>query len=114
MMELKKLSDLELNLLVAAYAIPKEKVIPHPRNERSAAIEYKYMPGLYTVFMPVQRPEDSFHLIKQKRIAIIPQGKTRWMAYHENGMSITDGKPLRAAMIVYIMLMQSTQGDNHG
>lgn len=61
-MELKKLSDLELNLLVAAYAIPKEKVIPHPRNERAAAIEYKYMPGLYTVFMPVQRPEDSFHL----------------------------------------------------
>lgn len=112
MMELKKLSDLELNLLVAAYAIPKEKVIPHPRNERAAAIEYKYMPGHYTVFMPVQRPEDSFHLIKQKRIAIIPQGKTRWMAYHENGMSITDGKPLRAAMIVYIMLMQSTQGDN--
>lgn len=31
-MDYKKLSDMELNLLVTAYALPKETVIPHPRN----------------------------------------------------------------------------------
>ncbi|WP_082154814.1 phage protein NinX family protein [Yersinia massiliensis] len=112
MMDYKKLSDMELNLLVTAYEFPKETVIPHPRNETAAAIEFKNMPYKYSSHMPVQRPEESFHLINRYRIAIIPHGKTQWMAYHENGMSITDRKPLRAAMIIYLMLMEGNH-DGH-
>jgi len=29
------------------------------------------------------------------------------MAYHESGMSYTDRKPLRAAMIVFLMMKES-------
>lgn len=56
-MDYKKLSDMELNLLVTAYALTKETVIPHPRNETAAAIEFKNMPYKYSCHMPVQRPE---------------------------------------------------------
>ncbi len=101
-MDYKKLSDMELNLLVMAYALPKKEVFPHPRNERAAA--YEFYQGHFVCMMPVQRVEDSYHLIQKHRIAVIPHGKTQWMAYHESGVSVTDRKPIRAAMIVYLML----------
>ena len=103
-MNYKKLSDMELNLLVASYACKGYQVSPGVRNEKSATITDRW--GNDFVFLAVNRPEDSFHLIQKHRIAIIPHGKTRWMAYHDDGASFIDSKPLRAAMIVYLMLME--------
>ena len=106
-MNYKKLSDQELNMLVAAYWCEKCEVYPHPRNFKAAATLSRF--GHERPFMAVNRPEDSYYIILANRIALIPHGKTRWMAYHENGMSVTDGKPLRAAMIIYLMLCEEAE-----
>lgn len=103
-MDYSKLSDQEINILTMAYAMPKTEIFPHPHNHTAAA--YEYWPGEFRCLMPVQRAEDGYDIARKNRIAIIPHGKTRWMAYHENGMSYTDRKPLRAAMIVYLMMQE--------
>ncbi len=105
-MNYKKMSDQELNLLVAANWCKKYEVYPHPRNIKAAAIS-RY--GHEYAFMAVNRAEEGFVIMQANRIALIPHGKTRWMAYHENGMSVTDAKPIRAAMIVYLMLCEEAE-----
>lgn len=109
-MDYAKLSDMEINLLVASYTHPKKEIYPHPRNSNAAAIELPFRQ--LKCFMPVQRSEDGYDIARINRIAIVPQGKTRWMAYHECGASHTDRKPLRAAMIVFLKLMESKEENN--
>ncbi len=105
-MDYKKLSDQELNMLVAAHACKGHSITPSVTNSKAAVITGRW--GRGSVFMPVNRPEDSFHLIAKERIAVIPHGKTQWMAYHDSGFSVTDRKPLKAAMIVYLMLKEDS------
>lgn len=105
-MNYKAMGDQELNVLVAAYWCEKCEVYPHPRNFKAAAVSRF---GHESAFMAVNRAEDSFTIIQTNRIALIPHGKNRWMAYHENGMSVKDGKPLRAAMIIYLMLCEQAE-----
>ena len=101
-MDYKKLSDQELNMLVAAHACKGYSITPSTYNSKAAAITDRW--GNDFAFLAVNRPEDSFHLITKERIAVISHGKTQWMAYHESGISVTDRKPLKAAMIIYLML----------
>jgi hypothetical protein len=109
-MDYKKLSDQELNMLVAAYACKGHSITPSVYNSKAAAIAGRW--GHESVFMAVNRPEDSFHLITKERIAVIPHGKTQWMAYHESGISVTDRNPLKAAMIIYLMIKEELH-DGH-
>lgn len=90
-------------MLASAYWQPKYEVTPSVHNSKAACIT-KF--GHDYVFLPANRPEDGYYIIWKHRIALIPHGKTRWMAYHENGMNFTDRKPLRAAMIVYLMMQE--------
>lgn len=111
-----KLTDGEISVLVCKALHPGRDVRPHSTNPKGAEyIRYygnklKYELG----FFPVSRVEDGFPIITRNRIAIAPAGKTTWQASHESGLKASHKNPLRAAMIVYLMLQDSIQNKSEG
>lgn len=100
-----KMTDGEISVLVCKLENPKYEAVVHPLNPKAAqytrcfgSISHKY------TFAPCSRSEDGFQTIVRNRIAIAPASKTTWEARHEGGAAARHKNPLRAAMIVYLMV----------
>ncbi|WP_210496283.1 phage protein NinX family protein [Pantoea ananatis] len=100
-----KLTDGEISVMVCRLENPKYEAQAHPHNPKGAQyvrsfgrISHKYS------FFPVSRAEDGFQIAVRNRIAIVPASKTTWEASHESGAKARHKNPLRAAMIVYLMV----------
>lgn len=105
MLSYKKMTDGEVSVLVCRLENPKYEAQVHPHNPKAAQytrsfgkISHKY------TFAPCTRAEDGFQIAKRNRIAIAPASKTSWEASHESGAKARHKNPLRAAMIVYLMV----------
>lgn len=106
-----KMTDGEISVLVCRLEKPKYKAQVHPVNPKAAqytrsfgSISHKY------TFAPCLRSEDGFQIAVRNRIAIAPATKTTWQASHESGASARHKNPLRAAMIVYLMINNGEEG----
>lgn len=100
-----KLTDGEISVLVCRLENPKYEAVVHPHNPKGA--QYKRCFGKVSHefgFFPVSEAEDGFQIAIRNRIAIAPASKTTWEARHESGAAARHKNPLRAAMIVYLMV----------
>lgn len=105
MFNYKKMTGGEISVLVCRLENPKYEAQVDPLNPKAAqytqsfgSIGHKY------TFAPCTRAEDGFQIAVLNRIAIAPASKTTWEASHESGTKARHKNPLRAAMIVYLMV----------
>ena len=116
-----KMSDFEINKLVAtALGIDNHFFISEsedsfdaeiPPNQRGpiwstgAYMVLEFKPSNGNCFNPCNNPADAWPIIVENRIRINPILYTKWMAedYLED-VSSCDENPLRAAMIVFLMM----------
>jgi len=110
-MNYSKLTDGEISVLVGRLENPKREVVPHEINPKGAIIirEFGGVRHKYG-FFPLNLAEDGFQIITMSRIALAPSGKTSWRATHESGATASHRNPLRAAMIVYLMINEGRMG----
>lgn len=104
-MNYSEMSDGEISVLVGRLQKPKYEVVVNPHNPKGA--QYIRMLGKYRHtfgFLPLVKAEDGFPILIKNRIAIAPASKTIWEASHESGLRARHKNPLRAAMIVYLMM----------
>lgn len=112
-MDYSKLSDQEINLLVAKYL--GRKTEPTLR-ENSQAVYERLEGGWGLMHDYCNSPVDAWPIITENRIGIIPAPDAgKWKSAHrEVGEDDTphhftqSDKPLRAAMIVFLMMQEST------
>lgn len=101
-----KMTDGEISVLVCRLEYPKCEAVAHPLNPKGAQYTQRFgsISHKFT-FAPCSRSEDGFQIAVRNRIAIAPASKTTWEARHESGAAARHKNPLRAAMIVYLMVM---------
>ena len=89
-----KMSDFEINCEVAK-----------ANNWSSKSFVHEIHSGKWN---PCQNPADAWPIIVEERIRLNPILYTKWIAedYLED-FSFTDTNPLRAAMIVFLMMQES-------
>lgn len=112
-MDYSKMSDAEINMAVAAIVFPEREVIESKSRPPSACV-IGHLPSKWVDYC--NNPADAWPLIEASFISIqFYQGN--WMASvnpsQETGFraacSIEMKKPLRAAMIVFLMMQESDQ-----
>lgn len=102
-----KLTDGEISVLVGRLEKPTYEVSLNPYNPKGARYIRTFGTGSHEIgFFPVTRAECGFPIIARNRIALRPASKTTWEASHESGASARHKNPLRAAMIVYLMICE--------
>lgn len=113
MLNYKKMTDGEISVLVCKLENPKYDAEVHPHNPKGAqytrnfgSISHKYG------FFPCSRSEEGFRIAVRNRIAMTPASKTTWEARHESGATARHKNPLRAAMIVYLMVKGFEESKN--
>lgn len=105
MLNYKKMTDGEISVLVCRLEYPKYEALVHPLNSKAAQYTRSFGSiGHKFTFAPCTRAEDGFQIAVRNRIAIAPASKTTWEASHESGAKARHKNPLRAAMIVYLMV----------
>lgn len=99
-MDYRKLSDGEINRHVAiALGVKPRKTICFIRYKDSEDIWPEYC----------NNPVDAWPIITSNRIGIVPGTATdKWAAHHGDWeIAIADVNPLRAAMIVFLMMQEA-------
>lgn len=110
-MNYSKMTDGEISVLVGKLENPKDEVVPNRFNPKGATIIKRFGKVAHEFgFFPTHRSEDGFSIITRNRIALTPSGKTSWKASHESGFTASHRNPLRAAMIVYLMISEGRAG----
>lgn len=110
-MNYSKLTDGEISVLVGRIENPKHKVELGEINPKSATIFRGFGRVIHRFsFCPCNRSEDGFRIAIRERISLTPHGKTSWRASHESGVSASNRNPLRAAMIVFLMMKEAEGG----
>lgn len=125
MTDYSKMSDFEINKAVAiSVGFPcyyGDGSYTNNHGLRGAIVKGKNDNGLFMVgeFNPCNNPADAWTIIEQNKITIMFEDD-QWTAF--GGMSIHhsreadwdfceyDKKPLRAAMIVFLMMQEKTNG----
>lgn len=117
MTDYSKMSDFEINKAVVI-ALGAKQVDFYENGDR-CAIYYELGGEALTVrrgqallneqFNPCNNPADAWPIITSNRIGIVPgTANDKWAAHHGNwDIAIADVKPLRAAMIVFLMMKEA-------
>ncbi len=119
MMDYSQLSDFEINLKVAHIVLGKNNYDwdPEKKGVYLAGIDGgEFLPCGY--FDPCNMAADAYPIIVENRIGIIPAPENGlWKAAHRKvGSDSTpyhmtqDENPLRAAMIVFLMMQENQNG----
>lgn len=118
-MDYSKLSDLEIDKAVADalgidYDIAVMFVCPVDKINGNHVEEYvrKKITSNerhWKRFSPTRIPNDAWLIITSNRIGIVPGTATdKWAAHHGGwDIAIADVNPLRAAMVVFLMMQES-------
>ncbi|HHL6261746.1 TPA: phage protein NinX family protein [Klebsiella pneumoniae] len=111
MMDYSKLSDKEINKQVS-FALGCKEVMPDIFMDDNRRYEFdkpKKRSGNQFYFDPCNNPADAWPIITSSRIGIVPGTATdKWAAHHGDwDIAIADVNPLRAAMIIFLMMQDS-------
>jgi hypothetical protein len=119
MKDYSAMSDIEINKSVAISSGKNVKLIKLDSDDQECAV---IVGEKFTVekkeFDPCNNPSDAWPIITENRITLVApmsyDSTQDWMAYpaHDSDLSPTDEKPLRAAMIAFLMLKDAEKG--HG
>ena len=110
-----KMSDFEVNKAVIAFscAYADVDIVQHPHHADGVSVGlYRAYGDYYEWFDPCNNPSDAWPIMKESLIGVTPDedGVTMhfygdWTARaHCKNLQFTDKNPLRAAMIVYLMM----------
>lgn len=105
-MDYSKLSDFEINLRVAEIVVDYDCISRLPYTDMAV----HWGDGAnWHVFNPCNNPADAWPIITSNRIGIVPGTATdKWAAHHGDwDIAIADVNPLRAAMIIFLMMQDS-------
>ena len=110
-MDYSKLSDKEINKLVA-FALGCKEIVPDIFMSEDRRFEFdkpKNKSGNKFYFDPCNNIADAWPIILSNRIAFVPNSNAdKWAANHGDWDIFTaDNNPLRAAMIVFLMMQES-------
>lgn len=103
MMDYSKLSDFEINLRVAEIVVDYDCISRLPYTDMAV----HWGDGAnWHVFNPCNNPADAWTIITSNRIGIVSGTATdKWAAHHGDwDIAIADVNPLRAAMIIFLMM----------
>lgn len=108
MTDYSKMSDFEINKAVASFIYSKSQT-KTPYNHRPD-VQVFHLNGTNEFFDYCNNPADAWPIIVENRIRINPILYTKWMAedYLED-VSSCDENPLRAAMIVFLMMQEKKE-----
>jgi len=117
-MDYSKMSDFDINKEVAEIAISGDWFL-EPTDESPSWFFNHGVEGKNTVKLPdyCNNPADAWPIIKEFGIGIIPYKKGQseaWRVSHGliNGTT-KDANPLRAAMIVFLQMQESTNAQDN-
>ena len=116
MTDYSKMSDFDVTCMVAKFIHPDAELLDVNRGKTESSITLKFGPHGYMGFDPCNNPSDAWPIIASSRISIEFDGdgstepqsvwcnvtnfqRTCGIKYQKN--------PLRAAMIVYLMMKES-------
>lgn len=113
-MDYSKLSDKEINKLVA-FALGCKEVVPDIFMDDVRRYEFdkpKNKSGNKFYFDPCNNPADAWPIIVDKKIGLKPVRWDEWRAEGSDSCGFVsyaraDDNPLRAAMIVFLMMQDS-------
>ena len=102
-MNYEEMSESKLNRKVAYLRFGKDSIIRFNPKSRSSVIVYGH-----GEFDPCNNPSDTWPIIFDNKIAIAPAKATAGMWFGSSDHPVTyapmDSNPLRAAMIVFLMM----------
>lgn len=115
MVDYSKLSDFEINMKVAEIVVDYDCISRLPQVGMSV---YWGDGANWHLFNPCNNPADAWPIIAENRIGIIPAPENGWWkaAHRKVGSDsdpyhmTKDSNPLRAAMIVFLMMQESQNG----
>lgn len=110
-MDYSKLSDQQINMLVADILHPEREVI-ESRSRPPSACVIGHLPSKWVDYC--NNPADAWPIIQSNGISLEYDGSD-WMAFHikcqsikySNPIKYHPNKPLRAAMILFLMMQES-------
>lgn len=100
-----KMSNFEINLLVARIIL-KGNIISERERTLTSSVFYENHQGIKT-FDPCNNPADAWPIILESKLSLLPLTFGHWSAEHFDGLKAKDKNPLRAAMIVFLMMQES-------
>ncbi|MFV8840259.1 phage protein NinX family protein [Enterobacter hormaechei] len=107
-MDYSKLSDQEINMAIAEIFHPDSVVIESKSRPPCACIT-GHLPSLWVDYC--NNPADAWPIIAESHIGIAPYPNEAYAWSSRHGMasdlSAEDKNPLRAAMIVFLMMQES-------
>lgn len=107
-MNYEKLSDFEINKLIAVKLVPNGCIVINesPRSDSEVVVTTENGEGCtknsYVDYC--NNPSDAWPIIKSNHINIGWAGDEEWFARTVHTAKVFDANPLRAAMIVYLMM----------
>ena len=105
-MDYSKLSEQEINMAIAGIIFPDRPVIESKSSPPCACVTGHY-PSQWVDYC--NNPADAWPIIMANRIALYPASAgDKWAAHYSNwDIAHADKNPLRAAMIVFLMMQES-------
>lgn len=107
-----ELSDFEINKRVAE--MMGHKQFEGAVTKRKGQQWVRLVP--YKNYDPCNNPADAWPIIVESKISVWSQGSNSdlWCAFYQNEESLksVSAKPLRAAMIVFLMMNENENGSN--
>lgn len=112
MTDYSKKSDFDVTCMVAKFIHPDAELLDVNRGKKESSITLKFGPHGYVGFDPCNNPSDAWPIIVENNIAIVPCRHAIPQAWPTKfGIAskflVEDRNPLRAAMIVYLMMKES-------
>ena len=106
MKDYSKMSDFGVTKIVAQLVLWKKKDCEEIRADEKRGVVSWADGANWHVFDPCNNPSDAWPIINIERIGVYPSEGPDFMPWiaAKNAFSVTDKNPLRAAMIVYLMM----------
>jgi len=107
MKDYSKMSDFEINKELIALECNDGKVLDYLAFADGATVGlYHKSSDYYDWLNYCNNPSDAWPIINRERIGVYPSEGPEFMPWiaAKNAISVTDKNPLRAAMIVYLMM----------
>ncbi|TBL37680.1 DUF2591 domain-containing protein [Hafnia alvei] len=117
MTDYSKMSDFDVTCMVAKFIHPDAELLDVNRGKTESSITLKFGPHGYMGFDPCNNPSDAWPIILNNRISMVwdcaEDSSSEWwnaVAQFDECSIQYQLNPLRAAMIVYLMMKESENG----
>ncbi|MGL4751469.1 MAG: phage protein NinX family protein [Aeromonadaceae bacterium] len=113
-MNYEKASKFEVNAAVSKYVLWKNRQCEEiDCNDKTGIVSWADGANWHE-FNPHDNPSDAWPIIMENKIAVMPWNSQEWQAFimkdGELTLRVRHSNPLRAAMIVFLMMQEAKRG----